>query len=214
MLAAEHRRHNPRPFERRAKPARRSLAFIKPKASAPKLHHPDVAKSNSKTPDQRRSRVLELPISNGASPVASALGIRSGATPRGPHQPNITSPGWPSKQDISTLPGIGHFYFALTGRNLQDQSKGSDSARQIQDNPTNPCRLKAGHSLTGQLTIIKQSLLRKWATRSRMPSRPIPHTFASRGSGFLSCGLEGAPTFTLSVADLLSRPTPVDTMSR
>lgn len=116
MLAAEHRRRDPRQIERRAKPARRSLAFIKPKASAPKLHHPDVAnsKSKSKTPEQRRSRVLELPISNGASPVASALGIRSGATPRGPHQLNMTFPDRLSKQDISTLLGIGHFYFALT----------------------------------------------------------------------------------------------------
>lgn len=114
MLVAEHRRRNPRQIERRAKPARRSLAFIKPKASAPKLHHPDVGKSKSKTPEQRRSRVLELPISNGASPVASALGIRSGATLRGPHQLNMTFPPRLSKQDISTLLGIGHFYFALT----------------------------------------------------------------------------------------------------
>lgn len=119
MLVAEHRRRNPRQIERRAKPARRSLAFIKPKASAPKLHHPDVGKSKSKTPEQRRSRVLELPISNGASPVASALGIRSGATLRGPHQLNMTFPPRLSKQDISTLLGIGHFYFALTGRRSQ-----------------------------------------------------------------------------------------------
>lgn len=117
MLAAEHRRRNQRQIERRAKPARRSLAFTKPKASARKLHHPDVAKSKSKskTPEQRRSRVLDLPISNGASPVASALGFRSGATPGGQHQPNMTFPGRLSKQDISTLLGIGHFYFALTG---------------------------------------------------------------------------------------------------
>jgi hypothetical protein len=115
MLVAEHRRRNPRQIERRAKPARRSLAFIQPKASAPKLHHPDVVKPKSKTPEQRRSRVLDLPISNGASPVASALGIRSGATLRGPHQLNMTFPGRLSKQDISTLLGIGHFYFALTG---------------------------------------------------------------------------------------------------
>ena len=115
MLAAEHRRRYERHLDRRAKPARRSLAFTKPKASALKLHHPDVAKSKSKTPEQRRSRALGLPISNGASPVASALGIRLGATPRGPHQPNMTSPGRLSKQDISTLLGIGHFYFALTG---------------------------------------------------------------------------------------------------
>ena len=116
MLATEHQRRNERHLERRAKPARRSLAFSKPKASARKLHHPDVAKSKSKskTPKQPRSRVLVLPISNGASPVASALGIRLGATPRGRHQPNMASPGCPSKQDISTLLGIGHFYFALT----------------------------------------------------------------------------------------------------
>jgi hypothetical protein len=42
------------------------------------------------------------------------LGIRSGATPRGRHQRIMASRGCPSKQDISTLLGIGHFYFALT----------------------------------------------------------------------------------------------------
>ena len=116
MLAAEHRRHNQRQIEHRAKSARRSLAFTQPKASALKLHHPDVAKSKSKskTPEPRRSRVLGWPISNGASPVASALGIRLGATPRGLHQPNMASPARLSKQDISTLLGIGHFYFAMT----------------------------------------------------------------------------------------------------
>src|ERR1700736_3614505 len=118
MLAAEHRRRYKRQMERRAKPARRSLAFTKPKASAPKLHHPDVAKSKSKskskTPKQRRLRILELPISNGASPVASALGIHSGATLCGLHQPNMASPDRPSKQDISTFLGIGPFYFAAT----------------------------------------------------------------------------------------------------
>jgi hypothetical protein len=52
----------------------------------------------------------------GASPVvASALGIRSGATPRGPIYITMPRPAVPSKQDISTLLGIGHFYFALTG---------------------------------------------------------------------------------------------------
>jgi hypothetical protein len=55
-----------------------------------------------------------LPISNGASPIASALGIRLGATPRGRihliSQPRL----YPTKQDISTLLALGHFYFALT----------------------------------------------------------------------------------------------------
>ena len=120
MLATEHRRRHERQIERRAKSARRPFAFSKPKTSALKLHHPDVAKSKSKTPEQRRSGVLGLPISNGASPVASALGIRLGATPRGRYQPNTASPSRPSKQDISTLLGIGHFYFALTGVSSPD----------------------------------------------------------------------------------------------
>ena len=116
MLAIEHRRRNERQIGRRAKPARRSLAFIKPKASAPRLHHPDVATSKSKTPEQKRSRVLELPISNGASPIASALGIRLGATPREHIHPNSQLRRHPTKPDISTLLGLGHFYFALTLR--------------------------------------------------------------------------------------------------
>jgi hypothetical protein len=61
------------------------------------------------------SRVFaSLPISNGASPIASALGIRLGATPREHIHPNSQPRNHPIKQDISTLPGLGHFYFALT----------------------------------------------------------------------------------------------------
>jgi hypothetical protein len=48
-------------------------------------------------------------------PVASALGIRLGATPGGPIYPNIQPRITVSKPDISTLLGLGHFYFALTG---------------------------------------------------------------------------------------------------
>ena len=84
-----------------------------PKTSALELLHPDWVKSKSKTPETD-SRVPELPISHGASPVASVFGIRLGATPRGPIHTNIAPSFRPSKQDISTLPGIGHFYFALT----------------------------------------------------------------------------------------------------
>ena len=113
MLATEYRRRNESQIGRRAKSARRTSAFTQPKASAPKLHHPDVATSKPKTPEQKRSRVLELPISNGASPVASALGIRLGATPRGLHQPNMASPARLSKQDISTLLGLGRFLFCF-----------------------------------------------------------------------------------------------------
>jgi hypothetical protein len=59
-----------------------------------------------------------LPISNGASPIASALGIRSGATPREHTHPNRQLRCHPAKQDISTLLRLGHFYFALTAEEL------------------------------------------------------------------------------------------------
>lgn len=55
-----------------------------------------------------------MPISNGASPIASALGIRLGATPREHIHPNSQLRRHPTKPDISTLLGLGHFYFALT----------------------------------------------------------------------------------------------------
>jgi hypothetical protein len=100
--------------ERRSKAARRTFAFTQPKASARKLHHPDVATSKSKTPEQRRSRVLAVPIRDGASPVASALGIRLGATPCGLTHLNMPFSARPSKPDISTWQRIGHFYLALT----------------------------------------------------------------------------------------------------
>ncbi len=52
----------------------------------------------------------------GASPVvASALGIRSGATPRGQIHSKPAPSALLRKPDVSILLGIGHFYFALTG---------------------------------------------------------------------------------------------------
>jgi hypothetical protein len=50
----------------------------------------------------------------GAIPVASALGIRLGATPRGQINSNTHSQALGSKDDISTLQRRRHFYFALT----------------------------------------------------------------------------------------------------
>jgi hypothetical protein len=46
------------------------------------------------------------------------LGIRSGATPRGRIYSNPTPSALLRKADISTLLGIGHFYFALTGNSV------------------------------------------------------------------------------------------------
>ena len=84
--------------ERRATPARRPFAFNGPKPSLGSIHHPDRQKAKTLRPDLR---VFVLPISNGAMPVASALGIRSGATPRGPVHPNIHPQNQPSDPDIS-----------------------------------------------------------------------------------------------------------------
>lgn len=53
----------------------------------------------------------------GASPVASALNLpRERDSPENRNQTITHPPQARSKQDISTLQGIGHFYFALTGR--------------------------------------------------------------------------------------------------
>jgi hypothetical protein len=46
------------------------------------------------------------------------LGIRSGATPRGRIHSKPHPSALPRKEDISTLLGIGHFYFALTRPDL------------------------------------------------------------------------------------------------
>jgi hypothetical protein len=52
----------------------------------------------------------------GASPVASALNLlRERDSPENRNQTITHSPPARSKPDISTLQGIGHFYFALTG---------------------------------------------------------------------------------------------------
>lgn len=51
----------------------------------------------------------------GASPVASALNLpRERDSPENRNHTNMHSPPTASKPDISTLQGIGHFYFALT----------------------------------------------------------------------------------------------------
>jgi hypothetical protein len=52
----------------------------------------------------------------GASPVAAVFGSAPGSATPPEHRIHFkpTLPAIPSKQDISTLLGIGHFYFALT----------------------------------------------------------------------------------------------------
>ena len=119
MRAVEHRRRNERQMERRAKPARRSLAFNSPRPPLLKGSTKESMTSKPKPSDGDFVAAIGGSVADaffGASPVvASALGIRSGATPHGRHQRTMDPPGLLSKQDISTLLGIGHFYFALTG---------------------------------------------------------------------------------------------------
>ena len=118
MRAAEYRRRNERQMERRAKPARRSLALHSPR---PPLLRGSTKESMLLKPNPCDGDFVAAITGSvadaffGASPVvASALGIRLGSPPRGRHQRTTDPPGRLSKQDISTLLGIGHFYFALT----------------------------------------------------------------------------------------------------
>src|ERR1017187_9238718 len=55
-----------------------------------------------------------VPTASGANSVASALGIRSGATPFGHDHTNTTLQQPLSKPDISIWQRRGHFYLALT----------------------------------------------------------------------------------------------------
>ena len=105
--------------ERRAKAARRSFAFYSPRPPLLRDFTKEILCSKTKPSegDFVADRGFIADAFFGASPVvASALGIRSGATPRGRVHTNTPLPKSPSKQDISTLLGIGHFYFALTWR--------------------------------------------------------------------------------------------------
>jgi hypothetical protein len=118
MPAVEHTACHQRHKERRAKAARRSLAFSSPR---PPLLRDSTKESMIlllKKPSDSDFVATRGSVADaffGASPVvASALGIRLGATPRGRFHPNIYLSALPRKADISTLLGIGHFYFALT----------------------------------------------------------------------------------------------------
>ncbi len=108
--------------ERRAKTARRTLAFTMPKASAREFHRKHSVVHYRKALRAQRAgkpgchRALGglAPTASGANSVASALGVRSGATPFGHRHPTINSQHPFSKEDISTWQKSGHFYLAPT----------------------------------------------------------------------------------------------------
>ena len=119
MLAAERQRRHQKQMERRAKPARRSSRFMYPKTAARRLHQ---SRCDPKNQNPQNGHLMARfdwgfgAVCFGASPVAAVFGSAPGsATP--PEHRTHSNPNpltGPSKQDISTLLGIGHFYFALT----------------------------------------------------------------------------------------------------
>ena len=117
MRAVEQSPRNKKQKERRAKPARRPFAFHSPRPQLLKGPTKESMSSKPKPSDGDFVAATRGSVADaffGASPVvASALGIRSGATPRGRIYSKPHPPALPRKEDISTLLGIGHFYFAL-----------------------------------------------------------------------------------------------------
>ncbi len=120
MLATEHQHRKQRQMERRAKPARRSSRFMYPKTAARRLHQ---SRSLPKNQNPQNGHLMARfdwglgAVCFGASPVAAVFGSAPGSATPPEHRihfnptPSVALP----KQDISTLLGIGHFYFALTG---------------------------------------------------------------------------------------------------
>ena len=120
MLAAKRRHRNQNQSERWAKPARRSSRFIYPKTAARELHQSrSVLKNQNPQNGHHRARFDwgSGAVCFGASPVAAVFGSAPGSATPPEHRIHCKpAPSAPSsKQDISTLLGIGHFYFALTG---------------------------------------------------------------------------------------------------
>lgn len=119
MAAAESGRREERQLERRAEPARRTSRLIYPKTAARGLHQSSPAGQNQNPQNGHLLARFDWGFGAacfGASPVAAVFGSAPGSATSPKHriQFNPAPPGPLSKQDISTLLGIGHFYFALT----------------------------------------------------------------------------------------------------
>src|ERR1017187_1912541 len=120
MLVAEHSRRGKRQMERRAKPARRSSRFMYPKTAARGPHQSRSVRKNQNPQNGHLMARFDWGLGAvcfGASPATAVFGSAPGSATSPEHQIHFkpASPAAPSKQDISTLLGIGHFYFALTG---------------------------------------------------------------------------------------------------
>jgi hypothetical protein len=101
-------------MERRAKPARRSSRFMYPKTAAQELHQSRSAHKNQNPQNGHLMARFDWGLGAvcfGASPVAAVFGSAPGSATSPEHRIHSKpSPQTsPSKQDISTLLGIGHF---------------------------------------------------------------------------------------------------------
>src|SRR5437764_8603636 len=99
--------------DRRANCARRSSRLLAQKPLLGRLHQNDLRKA--KDPYSIQAARVSTDHS-GASPVASALGIRLGATPRGRNYTNMHSQTATPKGDILTLLEKGTFSLCLDTR--------------------------------------------------------------------------------------------------
>ena len=122
--------------EGRAKAARPSVAFLSPR---PLLLRDFTKESRGCSlkpkPSGSNSAARGLSVADaffGASPVvASALGIRLGATPRGRFHSSPSLSTLLRKPDISTWQRLGHFYLALTASNFGCRCQVITSLRQV-----------------------------------------------------------------------------------
>src|ERR1017187_8437395 len=119
MFAVERSHRSQRQMERRAKPARRSSRLMYPKTAARRLHQSRSAHKNQNPRNGQHRARFDWgfgAICFGASPVAAVFGSAPGSATSPEHRiySNPAPPADFLKQDISTLLGIGHFYFALT----------------------------------------------------------------------------------------------------
>jgi hypothetical protein len=185
MRAVEQAPRDKKQKERRAKPARRSFAFHSPRPQLLKDPTKESMSSKPKPSDGDFVAAIRGSVADaffGASPVvASALGIRSGATPRGRIHSKPHPSALPRKEDISTLLGIGHFYFALTGAN--------GTALNLRYSRLNKAAGAAdGFPAKNSTEVPKQ------------PANPIAAASAASASGSVQTGLSKAPPQALAVA--------------
>src|SRR5664279_755076 len=126
MLVAEQRRSGQRQMERRAKAARRSSRLRYPKTAARELHQSRAAHKNQNPQNGQLMARFDWGLGAvcfGASPVAAVFGSAPGSATPPEHRIQFkpSSQAALPKQDISTLLGIGHFYFALTALALDEE---------------------------------------------------------------------------------------------